>query len=102
MSSSRGSEKVVGFNAAFRRGGLWQQDLEHAPWHANDAFIFAHPNAELDGGTRGVPPSVGRKTEEDEIPPMEAKVSCSCNVLKLSAKGKGVVERFVGTGGRPR
>jgi hypothetical protein len=59
-----GSVEMVGFEAPFRRGGLWEQDLEHAPGNANDAFIFAHADAELDGVPVGVPSGVGRKAEE--------------------------------------
>jgi hypothetical protein len=40
-----GPMKVVGFEAAFRRGGVWQQDLEHAPRYSNDAFIIADADA---------------------------------------------------------
>jgi hypothetical protein len=39
--------KVVGFETAFRRWGLWKQDLEHAPGHANDAFIIADGTVNL-------------------------------------------------------
>jgi hypothetical protein len=44
----------------------------------------------------------GRQAENERTRPTssEPKISCSCNVLKLSAQGKGVVERFVATGGR--
>jgi hypothetical protein len=59
-----GSVKVVRFEAAFRRGGLWKQGLEHAPRYANDAFILAHADAELDNGALRIPPGVGRKAEE--------------------------------------
>jgi hypothetical protein len=57
-------EKMVGFKAAFRRGVCWKQDLEHAPRHANDAFIVAHPDAEFDGGALGIPARVRGKTKE--------------------------------------
>ena len=40
-----GPVEVVGFEAAFRRRGLGKQDLEHAPRHATDALIVAHPDA---------------------------------------------------------
>ena len=40
---------MAGFEAPFGRGSLWKQDLEHPPGNANDALIFAHPDAELDG-----------------------------------------------------
>ena len=56
--------KMVGFKAAFRRGGLWEQDLEHPPGNPYRARIFADTDAELDGVSVGVPPSVGRKAEE--------------------------------------
>jgi hypothetical protein len=81
--------KMVGFEAAFRRGGLWKEGLEHAPGHANDAFRLAHPNAEFDGGVLGVPPGARWKTKKHPRPSSEAKVSCSCNVLKLSAQRQG-------------
>jgi hypothetical protein len=66
------SVKVVGFETAFRRGGLWQQDLEHAPGHANDPFKLADADAELDDEALRIPPGVGRKTEKHEIPTAEA------------------------------
>ncbi len=53
--------KVVGFEAAFRRGGLWQQDLEHASGHANDAFIIADADAET--RRRSAQDSTGRRAE---------------------------------------
>jgi hypothetical protein len=43
-----GPVQVVGFDAAFRRGGLGKQGLEHAPGNAHHALIFAQANAELD------------------------------------------------------
>jgi hypothetical protein len=92
--------KVVGFEAAFRRGGLWKEGLEHAPRHANDAFIVAHPDAEFDGRALRVPPGVGRKAEEHEIPPMEATENVRVKFSDSVAKGKGVVEPFVATGRR--
>jgi hypothetical protein len=36
-----GPVQMVGFEAAFRSGGLSEQDLEHAPRHANDPFLLA-------------------------------------------------------------
>ena len=48
--------KVVGFDAPFRRWGLWKQDLEYAPGNAHYAFIFADPDAELDSVPVEVPP----------------------------------------------
>jgi len=52
---------MVGFKSAFRRGGLWEQDLEHAPGDAHHALIFAHSDAELDGVPVEVPPASGGK-----------------------------------------
>jgi hypothetical protein len=63
-----GSVEMVGFEAAFRRWGLWKQGLEYAPRNAHHALILTDAYAELDGGTLGVPPSIGRKTEEHESP----------------------------------
>ena len=44
----------------------------------------------------------GRQAENERTWPTssEPKISCSCNVLKLSAQSEGMVERFVATGGR--
>ena len=56
-----GSVKVVGFQALLGCRGLIDQGLEHAPRHANDAFILAHADAELDDGALRIPPGVGRK-----------------------------------------
>jgi hypothetical protein len=36
---------VVAFDAPFWRGGLWKQDLEHAPGNAHHALIFADADA---------------------------------------------------------
>jgi hypothetical protein len=58
-----GLVKVVGFEAPFRRGGLWKQDLEHAPGNTHHALIFTDADAELDDGALRVPPGVGRKTK---------------------------------------
>jgi hypothetical protein len=91
--------KVVGFETAFRRWGLWKQDLEHASGHANDAFIIADADAELDDGALRIPPGVRRKTEKHEIPPAEATENVRIMFSNSASKGKGVVERFVATGG---
>jgi len=61
-----GPMKMVGFEAAFRRGGLWKQDLENAPGNAHHALILAYPDAELDGVPVGVPPGIWREAEEHE------------------------------------
>jgi hypothetical protein len=50
-----GSVKVVRFEAAFRCGGVWKQDLKYALGNAHHALIFAHADAELDDGALGVP-----------------------------------------------
>jgi hypothetical protein len=70
-----GPVKVEGFQAAFRCGGLRKQDLKHASGHANNAFILAQPDSELDGVSVGVPPGVGRKAKE------HGPAECSANVL---------------------
>jgi hypothetical protein len=59
-----GSVEMVGFEAAFRRGGFWKQDLEHAPGNAHHGLVLAHPDAELDAIPVGVPPGVWGKAEE--------------------------------------
>ena len=61
--------KVVGFKAPFRREGLRNKDLEHTAGNAHHALIFADANAELDDGALSVPPGIGRKAKEHEIPP---------------------------------
>ena len=53
--------KLIGFEAAFRRRCLGEQDLEHAPGNAPHALIFAHTNSELDDGALGIPSGVRRK-----------------------------------------
>jgi hypothetical protein len=55
---------VIAFEAAFRRRGFRKQDLEHAPGNAHDTLIFADADAELDGASFEVPPSVGWEAEE--------------------------------------
>ena len=40
-----GPMKMIRFEASLRRWGLGKQDLEHAPRHATDALIVAHPDA---------------------------------------------------------
>jgi hypothetical protein len=56
-----GAMKMAGFEAPFRRGGLWKQDFEHSPDHSNDAFIIAYPDAEFDGGALGIPALRGKR-----------------------------------------
>src|SRR6266404_6322910 len=94
-----GSVKMVGFEAAFRHRGLWKQDLEHASGNAHHALILAHPDAELDDGALRVPPGVGRKAEEHEIPPVEATENVRIMFSNAAPKGKGLVERFAATDG---
>jgi hypothetical protein len=91
--------KVVGFEAAFRRGGLWQQGLEHAAGHANDAFIIADADAELDDGALRVPAGVGGKTKEHCPPPRRRRYHVRVMFSNPAPERKGVVERFVATGG---
>ena len=55
---------MVGFETAFRRGGLRKQDLENAPGNAHHTLIFSHPDAELDDEAIGIPPGVRRKAEK--------------------------------------
>jgi hypothetical protein len=61
---------MVRFEAAFRRGGLRKQHLEHAPGNAHHSFIFADTDAELDQRALWIPSSVGRKAKEHEPPEM--------------------------------
>ena len=56
--------QVIGFEASFRRGGLWKQDLEDAPGNTHHALIFTDADAELDDRALRIPPGVGRETEE--------------------------------------
>jgi hypothetical protein len=65
-----GPVKMIGFEASFRRGGLWEQDLEHAPRDPDDAFILAHPDSELDGVSLGAPSGVRWEAEEHGPPGM--------------------------------
>jgi hypothetical protein len=96
-----GSMKMVGFQTPLGCWGLIEQGLEHAPGDAHCAFILADADAELDGQSFGVPPCIGRKTKEHEIPPMEATKNVRVVFSTSAPKGKGVVEPFVATGGRP-
>jgi hypothetical protein len=41
--------KMVGFEAAFRRGGLWKEDLEHAPENPHHTLVLSNTDAEFDG-----------------------------------------------------
>ena len=63
-----GPVKMVGFEAALRREGFWNQDLEHAPGDAYYALLFANPDAELDDRVLRIPSGVGRETKEHEPP----------------------------------
>jgi len=56
------------FDAPFWRGGLWKQDLEHAPGNTHDSLILADADAELDDRALRIPPGVGRETKEHEPP----------------------------------
>jgi hypothetical protein len=94
-----GAMKMVGFEAAFRRGFLWKQDLEHAPRHANDALILAHCHAELYGRPIGVPAPVRGKTKE-HCDLLGGGYHVRVMFSNSACQGKGVVERFVATGGR--
>ena len=94
-----GPVKMVGFEAAFGRGGFWKQILENAPGNAYHALILAHSDAEFDDGAVRNPPGVGRKTEKHEIPPAEATENVRIMFSNTAPKRKAVVERFVATGG---
>jgi hypothetical protein len=76
-----GPMQIVGFQATLRRRGLVEKTLEHASRNPDDPFVFADPDAELDGGPFGVPSGIGGKTEEhcDLLGP---RLSCSGIVLK--------------------
>jgi hypothetical protein len=50
--------KMKGFEASFRRRGLWEQDLEHPPGNPHHALIFIYADAELYGVSIGVSPGV--------------------------------------------
>jgi hypothetical protein len=50
-----GPVKMVGFKAAFRCRGLWEQDLEHPSGNPHHALIFNDPDAELDDRALRVP-----------------------------------------------
>ena len=93
--------KVIGFEAAFRSWAFREQLLKDAPGYASDAFIFADADAEFDGGALGIPATVRGKAEGLEIPPMEATANVRVKFSNSTAKGKGVVEQVVATGGRP-
>jgi hypothetical protein len=95
-----GPVKVIGFHTPLGCWGLIDQGLEHAPGDTHCAFILADADAELDGQSFGVPPGVGRKTKEHEIPPMEATENVRVKFSNSAPKGKGAVERFVSAGGR--
>jgi hypothetical protein len=71
-----GPMKVVGFEASFRSRGLGQQDLENAPGNPHYTLILAHPDAELDGVSVGVPTGIRRKAEK------HGSLRCSANVLR--------------------
>ena len=81
--------KILGFGAAFRRRGLWKQDLEDAPGDANDAVIVAHPDSELDGVSFGVPSGVRWEAEE------HGSFGCSANVLRNIPQARPGVEGLV-------
>src|SRR5215472_7235393 len=63
-----GPVKMVGFETAFRRGGLRKQDLENAPGNSHHTLIFAHLDAELDDEPLGIPSGVRRKAEKHGPP----------------------------------
>jgi hypothetical protein len=76
---------VIAFDAPFWGGGLWKQDLEHAPGNTHDSLILADTDAELDDGALWVPAGVGRKSEKHRLP------GCSSNVLtKIPQMDHGV------------
>jgi hypothetical protein len=49
--------------------GFPRVTAEDAPGQANDAFIIADADAELDDEALWIPPGVRWKTEKHEIPP---------------------------------
>jgi hypothetical protein len=67
--------KVIAFKAAFRRGGLWKQDLEDAPGNTHHAVIFTDADAELDDRALRIPPGVWRKAEKHA----SLDVFCECS-----------------------
>ena len=68
--------KVVGIEAAFRRWGLTEKDLENAPGNAHHAFVFADANSELDDATLGIPTCVRGKRKNMHL------LRCSGTVLE--------------------
>jgi hypothetical protein len=62
--------KMIGFEAAFGRGGLGEQDLEDAPGNAHHTLIFADTDPELDDASLGIPSGIGRKAEKRAPPGM--------------------------------
>jgi hypothetical protein len=56
--------KVVGFEAAFRRGASGSRVWNTRRGHANNAFVVAHADAEFYGGALGAPPGVRRSGKE--------------------------------------
>lgn len=84
-----GPMKMIGFEASFRRRGLWEQDLEHAPGNSHRALILTHADAEFDGISVGVPPSVRRKAEEHGV------LARSANVLGEDATGASAVSSLL-------
>jgi hypothetical protein len=70
-----GSVEMVGFEAAFGRESLREQDLKHAPGNSYHTLVFADTDAELDGVAVGVPPGVGWEAEEHVSPGM----FCECS-----------------------
>src|SRR6476646_7415451 len=66
-----GPVQVETFEAPFRRGSLWKQDLEHAPGNTHNSLIFADADAdaELEEEALWVPAGVRRKTKEHGPPP---------------------------------
>jgi hypothetical protein len=56
-----GALQVVRLYASLRRHGAIYKAPEDIARHADDALIFADPDAELDSATRGAPVRIGRK-----------------------------------------
>jgi hypothetical protein len=70
-----GPVKMIGFEASFRRRGLWKKDLEHAPGNPHHALMVADPDAELDGVPSGFHRTSGGKRKNMYL------MECSASVL---------------------
>jgi hypothetical protein len=93
-----GPVKVVGFEAAFRRGGLWKQDLKDAPGNTHHTLIFAHADPELDDRAFGVPTGIRRKTEEHVSRERSANVLTLHELVEVSSLSASATAQQVRTG----